>query len=176
MSHPIYFQAISEKARELEQLCCASHNHLTKFKSLQRIYNDSELITEYEMELYDYYDWLNYAVSDKLIQICTKVRVFQDSYKEEWDEGYSPEVEAFEHFPTIAEVLEGTVNLSLRECCNKVIHALKFELIMLNSTDGISYWDGDIILSGTQAKRNWKIKVNVYKFCLSIRIYFRLFT
>lgn len=128
------------------------------------------------MELYDYYDWLNYAVSDKLIQICTKVRVFQDSYKEEWDESYSPEMEAFEHFPTIAEVLEGTVNLSLRECCNKVIHALKFELIMLNSPDGISYWDGDIILSGTQAKRNWKIKVNVYKFCLSIRIYFRLFT
>lgn len=176
MSHPIYFLEIEQQARNIEQLCCASLIHLRKFKSLQRIYSDSEMITEYDIELSNYHQWLNYTVSDSLIQICTKIRIYQDSYKHEWDSSYSPEEEAYGAYPNIAEVLDGNVKLTLRECCNKVIHALHFELVMVDSPDNIKYWDGLIILSGTFGKKSWKIKINLYQFSLSIRLYLELFT
>ena len=176
MSHPIYFLEIEQQARNIEQLCCASLIHLRKFKSLQRIHSDKEMVTEYDIELRDYHEWLKYTVSDSLIQICTKIRIYQDSYKHEWDPTYSPEKEAYEAYQHVAEVLEGNVNLTLRECCNKVIHALNFELVMVGSPDDIKYWDGFIILSGSFGKNNWKIKINLYKFSLSVRLYLQLFT
>lgn len=175
MSHPIYFFAIEEQARNIEQLCCSSLTHLKKFKTLQHIYHDKRIITEYDIEHTRYVEWLSDTVSDKLLQICTKIRIFQDSYKYDWEPSYFPEVEAFMRYPNIAEVIEGKITLSLRECCNKAIHALNFEIIMITSQDGIEYWGGELILSGMHNKKSWRVKIDLYQFCLSIRFYLRLF-
>lgn len=173
MSHPIDYYAIEEHARIIEQLCCSSEVYLKRIQSTQKKY-DGVMVTEFEIEELSYNGWLEYSISNNLINLCTKLRILQDSSKHEWDPDYSPEIEAFEEYKNIFFVIDGHVKGSIRECCNKVIHALNFELTKKTSKNGVKYWDGSIIVSGIQNKKNWKIKINLFLFCQSVKLYLRL--
>ncbi|EEH3380866.1 hypothetical protein GZA99_001579 [Salmonella enterica] len=173
MSHPIDFYAIEEHARIIEQLCCSSENYLQRAHSIQQIYPDS-MISEFEIEQISYNGWLEYSVSNNLISLCTKLRILQDSSNDEWDPSYSPEQEAFEKHENMLSIIDGRVNCSIRECCNKIIHALNFELTQKTTNNEIKYWDGCIIVSGTQNKKTWKIKIDLFLFCQAVKLYLNL--
>ncbi|HID3685003.1 TPA: hypothetical protein ACXEY6_002038 [Escherichia coli] len=173
MSHPIDYYAIEEHARIIEQLCCSSEFYLQRIYSTQKVYDDS-IVTEFEMEELSYNGWLEYTISNNLISLCTKLRILQDTSEHEWNPDYSPEKEAFEEHENILFVIDGHVKGSIRECCNKIIHALSFELTKKTGKNGIKYWDGSIIASGVQNKKNWKIKIDLFPFCQSIKSYLSL--
>ncbi|HDC4602561.1 TPA: hypothetical protein O8U20_004043 [Enterobacter cloacae] len=170
MSHPLNYYAIEEHARYIEQLSCGSHDFLKRINETQYLH-EGEGVTEYELEEMEYKGWLEYTVSNNLIELCTKIRILQDTLDISWNEDYTPEGEAFERYDDIIFVLDGNVKPSIRECCNKVIHSSSFELEYEKMHSEYQYWNSCVILSGKQGTKKWKIKVNLFNFCLSIRFY-----
>jgi hypothetical protein len=68
----------------------------------------------------------------------------------------------------IGTVLNGDVQLTLRESCNKVIHATTFGLVFENARSTVprysySFWNGICQLSGEQSKRSWRVALDVYR-------------
>lgn len=167
MNHPINFYAIEEHANILKQLCCSSLEFLKQIEESPAAYSSASEIEEEKLE---YFDWLEYTVSNNLIEMCTKIRILLDSLDLPGDLPYSPEVEAYSKFIDTVLVIEGHAKCSLRECCNKTIHATSFELFKKYSDEGIHYWSEIVILTGSQYKNQWKIGLNIFKFCRSIQI------
>lgn len=166
MQHLINSYAIEEHANVLKQLCCSSLEYLRQIEQNPSSLNHS---SEIEIEKDDYFNWLEYTVSNNLIEMSTKIRILLDNLKLPGDLPYSPEVEAYYEFNDTLVSINGCVKGSLRECCNKTIHATSFELFNKCTNDGISYWSGIIILSGKQYKNEWKVGLNVFNFCRSIK-------
>lgn len=120
-------------------------------------------------------DWGNYAarlhkvVSNDLIEIAAKMRVIQDTAAAQVSSGYlrSLDVECMER-NRLGTVLEGDVDLTLRESCNKIIHAIRFDLVFQNARSGTprylyTHWNGICQLAGSHSRRKWRIALDVYK-------------
>ncbi len=172
MSHPIYYNSIVHEAYYLEQLASASQTHVSML--LDSFSSDKEYsysISEFEIEHANYIEWLIETVSSHLILCATRTRVLQDSYdfSIEHNPNYSADREAYEYFDSIVEVQKGDFNPSLRECCNKIIHATTYNLEFAKSESGADYWTGKCVLEGRYNKKEWRISVNVTKFCFSLR-------
>ncbi|WP_411511893.1 hypothetical protein QM042_16485 [Escherichia coli] len=141
----------------------------------QKVY-DGSIVTEFEMEELSYNGWLEYTISNNLISLCTKLRILQDTSEHEWNPDYSPEKEAFEEHENILFVIDGHVKDSIREFLSENPEALNLKLLTNSGKNGIKYWDGSIIASGVQNKKNWKIKIDLFPFCQSIKSYLSLYT
>ncbi|GGY33881.1 hypothetical protein GCM10008098_29050 [Rhodanobacter panaciterrae] len=112
---------------------------------------------------------LQYMVSNDLIEIAAKFRVMQDTASIQLS---SASLRELDHSclgkRSIGTVLSGDVELTLRESCNKIIHASKFQLIFQNARSAVprhlySYWNGICQFSGSQGKNNWRIALDVYR-------------
>ncbi|WP_157928662.1 hypothetical protein [Vibrio fujianensis] len=180
MGHTIVFNKIFSDAMLLEQIVSGSRSYIEALYSSYS--NDKEYdyeITELDFSYDEYLSWLYENVSSLLIQCATKTRIYKDTYSpdEEPDEGeafYSSDIEAYEHFPNIVEVISGKFRHSLRECCNKIIHAEDFELELVSNESTKKYWSGFCVLKGTFNQYNWSIKLDVRKFCMAIRYYYEV--
>lgn len=176
MSHPIYFNKLCNDAMHLEQIVSASKAYVTSlhdyyFSEKEHDYEVSELDMAYD----DYLIWLYENVSSLLIQCATQTRIYQDSYlndAEEEEEPYSSDKEAYEHMPQTVEVISGKFHHSLRECCNKIIHAETFDLEFVSTSNTPKYWSGKCVLKGKIGKNSWHIKMDILKFCLSLRYFY----
>ena len=123
-----------------------------------------------------YWDNLNQLVSDYLIQCATRTRIMQDfsDFSVE-DSEYCPDKESIDKFPTAAKILQGNFNLSLRECCNKIIHAKNVELVMKTEDScKLEYWNGLCILSGSKYKKTWQLELNISVWVMAMRHYYSL--
>jgi len=120
-------------------------------------------------------DWANYSkrlrhfVSNDLIEIAAKFRVMQDTVVSQVSADYlrSLDTESMQG-KSIGAVLSGEVTLTLRESCNKIIHASAFSLVFENARSTVprhlySFWNGICQLSGTQSRRPWRVALNVYR-------------
>ncbi|MCW3150100.1 hypothetical protein N8H22_15955 [Stutzerimonas stutzeri] len=175
MTHPIYYGSIEEHLFLIEQLAHAS------LSCISELHNSSETnkqenwqITAFELERSSYEAWLVTIVSDYLIQCATKTRIIQDSSDFTTDdEDYCPDREAYEAYSNIAISHAGNVQFSLREICNKIIHAKKFELIFLNEPEGkFTYWGGSCCLHGDLRGKPWHVEINLKKWVLAMRFYY----
>ena len=174
MSHIIYYSAIEDKLFLLEQLAHGSKETIQYyFKILRTKKNTDYEVTEFDLEMMRYKESIYSTVSDYLIQCATRTRIMQDMSDFSTDDPhYSPDNEAFNHFDNVAEVIDGKVNLSLRECCNKIIHAAQLELVFLKCENmNHEYWSGDVILLGKYNGINWKIRIDIKKWVLSMKYY-----
>lgn len=120
-------------------------------------------------------DWDNYAarlryvVSNDLIEIAAKFRVIQDMAASQVSPDYLRELdEACMNGKSIGTVLGGDVTLTLRESCNKIIHATSFGLVFENDRSAVprhlySYWNGICQCAGTHSKRQWRVAIDVYR-------------
>jgi hypothetical protein len=112
---------------------------------------------------------LRYMVSNDLIEIAAKFRVMQDIASMQLSSASLRELDrSCLGRKGIGTVLEGEVQLTLRESCNKIIHASKFQLIFQNARSVVpshlySYWNGICQFSGSQAKKHWRIALDVYR-------------
>ncbi|MDD9158416.1 hypothetical protein PVK64_19815 [Aliivibrio sp. S4TY2] len=177
MSHPIYYNSIVNEAYYIEQLVSASANHVTKLFELYSTEKvDEYCVSEFEIEHESYIGWLIETVSSHLILCATRTRVLQDSYDFSIDDNphYSPDREAFEYFDHIVEVIQGNFKPSLRECCNKIIHATSYDLVFEKNESGSNYWLGKCELKGNINKKEWIISLDARKFCFALRYYIDL--
>jgi hypothetical protein len=174
MSHPIYYSSIVNEAHYIEQLASASKAHVSMLFELYNSEKEYEYsISEFEIEHADYTEWLIETVSSHLILCATRTRVLQDSYdfSIEDNPSYSADREAFERFDAVVEVHEGKFKQSLRECCNKIIHATTYNLEFVKNENGFEYWSGKCVLEGSYNQTKWRISVNVTKFCFALRYF-----
>ena len=122
-----------------------------------------------------YEDWSNYAarlrhiVSNDLIEISAKLRVIQDTAAAQVSAQYlrTLDIECM-NGKSIGTVLAGDVTLSLRESCNKIIHATNFNLNFQNARSGVprslyTYWNGICQFSGTHSRKPWRVALDVYR-------------
>lgn len=177
MSHPIYYNSIVHEAYYIEQLASASANHVLKLLELYNSEKAEKYVTsEYEIEYASYIEWLIETVSSHLILSATRTRVLQDSYDFSIDDNlhYSPDLEAFEHFKQVVEVKKGSFKPSIRECCNKIIHATSYDLVFAKNEAGSDYWIGKCELKGSFNKNEWIIVLDTTKFCFALRYYIDL--
>lgn len=125
-------------------------------------------------------DWVNYSqrlrylVSNELIEIAAKFRVIQDTVTSQLPTGYfrSLDKESMQG-KSIGVVLSGDVTLTLREACNKIIHADNFSLVFENARSTVprypySYWNGVCQLGGTYSRQPWRIALNAYRWADSM--------
>lgn len=167
MSHPIYYVSITNEIRYLEQLAIASKQFIS---ILGESYSKCGLDGDYEsspffFEVISYQDWLIETVSSSLISAATRIRVLQDSYIFDGND----DSESFEKFKNIVKVECGNFKPSIRECCNKIIHATDYELEFQTDSDGTKYWNGCCILKGEFHKKDWCIKLNIINFSFAVR-------
>lgn len=153
MSHPIYFNSILNEARLIEQLAVASKEFISSLRHIYPEIEEPPMATRLSIEVMQYKDWLIDAVSSGLISIATKTRILQDSYDLSVnDSECCPEKAAFEEIPNIVQVVEGEFKNSIRECCNKIIHATSFDLDFSLDYYGTEYWTGWCVLKGRHFK------------------------
>ncbi|WP_156970060.1 hypothetical protein [Arenimonas malthae] len=137
-----------------------------------------------------YYEgWLRYTLSEKLIEVSIKTRVVMDMIvheKKRWEadgEVYPVDPERLdqeisEKHP-IASASSG-VRITVRECCNKIIHASEIAPIYEVADEehngdeeaGLkrqwSYWTGGLDLTGTHQGAEWHYQIEVAEFCSAL--------
>jgi len=175
VGHPIDFGSIEEKLFLIQQLACASQEN-AKWKSsyLNAQKEEEWQVTDLQIELEDNLALTESLISSYMIECAVKTRIFQDHFTEEHFEcGFSSfDKDAIDSVDgNIGTVLNGKFALSLRESCNKIIHAKKFSLIKENEDLNVFYWNGLCHLVGTFQKKEWKIELNVRNWAAAINYY-----
>lgn len=163
MSHSLDFVGLNEKLFLLRHFIAGNK----EFSRREQQYQGTQ--SEASIDWDEYADRIRYIISNDLIEIAAKFRVIQDAAVAQVDSEFLRELDSGYIDPKkIGSVLEGDVVLTLRESCNKIIHAQKFELIFENARSVVprhlySYWNGVCQLSGTYSKKRWRIALNVYR-------------
>jgi len=177
MPHQIYYGSIEEDLLLFEQIVHGSRAMVEYYESVLDKKKESEItLSEFEYELIGYESFLEASVSDYLIRCASRTRIIQDSNEFKVDDSdgeYCPDKEAFERYPEVAKCLAGNVKLSIRECCNKIIHAKGVSLHYVALENGFGqYWDGICSLKGEMHGKPWHIEIDVKKWVLAMKFYY----
>ena len=170
MSHSIDFEDLEGKLFVLQQIALASE-----------IYCSQEMIGS-ELDLGDgkfdiYWGWIKGIVSEHLIDCAIKTRIFQDILTEsEVGLGLNLsdiDTEARKNL-FIGVVREGNFEITLRETCNKIIHAKKSVPSWTEKQVGnmkFKYWDGCFHLHGSKGNKAWHLELNVGNWAKAMSLY-----
>lgn len=174
MPHQIYYSSIEEHLFLIEQIAHASLPCIKELHASLNTKKDEEWITsDFDLAHMEYTDWLEKTISDYLIQCATRTRIIQDSMAGDFEQGHDPDKEAYDLFEDVAICHEGKIRLSLRECCNKVIHAKRFELDFVSEEQyPFSYWNGKCQLRGDNRGQPWHIEINLKRWVLAMKHYY----
>ena len=160
MSHSLDFAGLTEKMFLLRHLIAGTREYCRREHLLKIPESD---------EWNDYAGRLRYFVSNDLVESAAKFRVIQDTAASQVSPELLQKLESeLQRQRRIGSVLAGEFALTLRESCNKIIHATKFELIFQNARDTRSrylytYWNGICKLAGTHQKKGWLVALDVYR-------------
>lgn len=105
-------------------------------------------------------------VSKLLVHVATYYRIKYDD--ESWEHGEWLH-QNFSGVGSLAEdvsVPEKSTSLSLRDACNKIIHANRvlFDL-EIHPVTGVEYITPRVFLYGTKGKLTWRAELDVVRFC-----------
>ncbi len=175
MSHQIYYGSIEEDLLLLEQIVHGSRAMVEYYQSVLDTSKERDIsLSEFEGALIGYEGFLEASVSDYLIRCASRTRIIQDTNEFKTDDSeYSPDKESFERYSGVARCLDGKVKLSIRECCNKIIHAKDVSFIFVELESGIGrYWNGVCALKGDMHGKPWHIEIDVKKWVLAMKFYY----
>lgn len=170
MTHSFDFIGVSEKLFILEQLHAASREYCRNYGICQGSYP------------YGHDDWNDYEhkikqiVSGYMIEIAAKVRILQDTLKGKLDPVVFRRADkyALDDIP-LGRVHSGDFCLSVRESCNKIIHATRVELHWVTrnkkTLNAYTFWSGAVNLFGRKASNNWHLELDVSAWCASVETY-----
>lgn len=163
MSHSLDFVGLNDRLFHLRHFVAGNK----EFSRRERHYQGTQ--SEPSEDWSSYASRLRYVVSNELIEIAAKVRVIQDTAVSQVSASALREMDRDAiGLKGIGTVLNGDVQLTLRESCNKVIHATTFGLVFENARSTVprysySFWNGICQLSGEQSKRSWRVALDVYR-------------
>jgi hypothetical protein len=121
-----------------------------------------------------YYSHIRNVVSSDLIELATKVRVAQDAMLDRLESREIREIDEGSIGGTpIGTVLSGSLRLTIRESCNKIIHAKQVALEIGAARSArpafrYNYGNGHCRLCGTQGGQPWEIDLDVFEWCQSM--------
>jgi hypothetical protein len=174
MPHRIDIDGISENLFILQNLSLASRSFCEKYRINQ--YSEEES----EFDWYYYLGWLKSIVSEKLIDCAIKVRILQDFLREEDEEIDFADLDQRACSDLVlGQFHAGSDPLTLREACNKIIHATKVNLVWKDVASGAEdereadedrpeYWNGSVMLEGSKGNKEWKLELYVVDFCIAL--------
>lgn len=171
MPHLIDFDGLEKKIFILQHLCYASK----EFCSKNKISRDAEEFIDYEW--WQYAGLLKSIVSNTVIEAAVKIRMLQDFAQNENEDIdlLAMDREACSNL-TIGIVVAGSFNLSLREACNKIIHATEARMCWSNISTITSpeYWNGKYSLSGENRGNKWHVELSIEAWCIAMIRFNRL--
>lgn len=161
MTHSLDFVGISNKLYFLRHLVTGNREVSRREQIYQGTKSDPS--TDWEEEE----GRLRAFVSTTLVECAAKMRVILDAAAEQMDADDLRSIEQRNRSAKIGSVLVGSFDLSVRESCNKIIHATYFELAFENARNtrpryNYSFWNGICRCSGTYSKKPWRVAINVY--------------
>ncbi len=164
MPHYIDINSIREDIFLLLNLCYAGEPFSRKHKLCPA--DDVRGIT------YSYYfDRLKFLLSEKLIACAIKTRIAVDFLKDE-NSGVDLIVEdkSICKGYDLGRIEGDSVVLSVREVCNKVIHAesMSPDIETYGDAGDCERWNGWLTLDGVKGQAKWKLHLNLAGFCLAL--------
>lgn len=168
MTHSIDFKGIEERLFLLQQMALGSRAYCEERGICRRPFPQGS------GGWLDYSGALQQLVSTYTIECAVKTRVVQDfiAASPRPVEMKRLEAEAIAGF-ALGIVHEGTFELSLRESCNKIIHATSVDLgwkkaRLRNPSRQVEYWNGSLHLRGKQSKRPWHVELSVIDWAIGM--------
>jgi hypothetical protein len=166
MTHSIDFDSIEARLFTLHHAVLGSKPFCERFK----INRGAEHCAEYEW--WQYFGNLKALVSGTMIDAAVKIRMLHDIGRAEDDEFDPNKLQEEASGGLDIGTIENRGALSLRESCNKIIHATGAKLVWQDIGAGESsfeYWTGVYRLFGTdQSGKAWVAKVNVADWCTAM--------
>lgn len=126
---------------------------------------------------------LQVTISELLVVTATKIRILQDSLSQLiFDPGEMTKVDTdvSTRHPSAHLTSSPAVNLSIRETCNKIIHATSVAFLMRNAAGKLvefsdwseelrGFWfSGEVRLKGENKGKEWEVLLNPAKFGVCI--------
>ncbi len=124
-----------------------------------------------DYEWWEYKGLLKSHVSNTIIETAVKVRMLQDFAKHE---DFGVDLKAIDSDSrkglSIGKICGVSSPLSLRESCNKIIHATEASMEWVHSRNGqdIEFWSGVYELSGENKGANWNVELQIPDWCTSM--------
>lgn len=166
MPHSIDFDGLERKLFILQHICYASRQFCEKH-GINRLEFDSS-----DFEWWEYSGLLKVIVSNTIIEVAIKIRMLQDFLQ---TDDYGANLDKLDtnarHNLKIGLFSKGSGNLTLRESCNKVIHATEARLQWINIDDDENlpeYWNGRYDLWGSNRGKEWQVELDVEAWCRSM--------
>lgn len=163
MTHSLDFVGLNEKLFLLRHLIAGTKD----FCRREQLHQGTR---SHQSEEWEYYSArLRHLVSNDLIESAAKLRVIQDTAAPQVSPEYLRELDQeCRNDMDLGNVLVGDFALTLRESCNKIIHATNFELVFQNARNTkpsylYSYWNGICKFGGVHSRRPWQIALDVYR-------------
>lgn len=160
MPHYFDFDGMEERLFALRHMALGSREYC-RIEKVHRE-NDSDA-------WYRYLGFLKPMVSQVAIETAVKLRMIQDfvSADEQEVDLDLLDKEAL-NGSSIGIYTVGSSALSLRESCNKIIHATEANLSWAEFKDGTStteHWTGGYRLSGTKGHEPWEVQLFMNEWC-----------
>lgn len=183
MPHRVDIDSIHQNLFLLLNICYAA----------QAFAQNHDLESSDGLEIVDgqyYFGWLRFTLSDKLIDIAAKTRIILDMVRAE-EESYRADGEKFSVDSRaldrkicdqyiIGFFIGADDPVTLRESCNKIIHALDIRPIFEKSDEDHvldeesddkrdwKYWKGILELRGQKGKDEWCFTLHLGQFCVAL--------
>jgi hypothetical protein len=157
MSHQLGLESVQEKLVLLEHFAYGSQAYC-------RARLAGSEMDQGDGALDEYWSWLKGIVSAYLIECAVRARILQDTVRGDDAEELARLDEASRSGLVVGTIMSGEFTLSLRETCNKIIHAKKAVPEWALETESeieFRYWSGDYRLSGTKGHDAWDLILHV---------------
>tara|TARA_B100000700_G_C14642939_1_gene668243 strand:- start:111 stop:668 length:558 start_codon:yes stop_codon:yes gene_type:complete len=164
MPHSIDFDGLESDLFILQHTAYGSREFCEKFDLNSDCYGG-------DYEWWEYKGILKTHVSNKIIEAAIKVRMLQDFAKHDSDDIDLKTIDAdcrsglsigsFKGLPTL---------LTLRESCNKIVHATEARMQWKNSKTKpeVEYWSGGYELLGEFQGKKWQVDLSIPEWCTSM--------
>lgn len=166
MTHSIDFDSIEARLFTLHHVALGSKAFCEHFK----IIRGAEHPVEYEW--WQYFGHLKALVSGTMIDAAIKIRMLQDFGCAEDNEFDVDALQMEASRGLDIGAIEDRGALSLRESCNKIIHATGAKLVWQAigaADDAFEFWTGVYRLFGSdQSGKEWVARVNVSDWCTAM--------
>ena len=154
MSHLLDIENVFEKLILLQHFAHGSK----QFCSEQLIGSEQDIG---DGKIDEYWSWVKGIVSNYTLECSIRYRELLDTIR---DNVQAEKIISLDHEVRsgllLGQIVEGNFELTIRETCNKIIHARKVIPVWATGKTGdieFRYWSGDLDLAGTKSRKNWRL-------------------
>jgi hypothetical protein len=165
MSHQLDFDGVLERLTLLQHFAYGSEQYCR-----DRLAGSEHDVGDGALD--EYWGWVKSIVCSYTLECSIRIRVLLDTVADKPEADKIPGIDsAARSGLVIGRVIDGQFDLTLRETCNKIIHARKVIPMWATGVDGLlkfRYWSGDCELSGKRGSETWRLLLHIAPWARSI--------